>query len=345
MQKPINLENVNNILIVRKHNHLGDMLCSLPLFAALKKKFPSSHITLVVSPVHFGTNLKEINPYADEIIEYNKSSISNMVKFYRTLRKRKYQLGIVPSTVKISRTSHIVNYLSRAQYRIGVTRVDNKSNPFHFLLNLKAGFDWDTGKVHQSDRNLDIARLIGCDLDDFERNSIKIHFSEEDLSFAREFIQKEPSNKDKKLIALHPGAGKTANRWHEDNFIELIVMINKKYSPGFLITSGKTDEEIIAHVQQELDKKKIKYILYNEASITKFAALLHEADLLITNDTGPMHIAEFVGTATLSLFGPTKGYEWAPKGEKHRHIQSESGNINDITVNDVFNECCRMLGN
>lgn len=343
MQKSINLGQVDNILIVRKHNHLGDMLCSLPLFAALKKKSPSSHITLVVSPVYFGTNLKEINPYADEIIEYDKSSISGMMKFYKNLRKRKYQLGIVPSTVKISRTSHIINYLSGAKYRVGVKKIDNKSNPFHFLLNIKSDFDWDTNKVHQSDRNLDIARLIGCNLDDSERKSIKIHLSKEDINFAKDFMQRDSYNKDKKLIAFHPGAGKTANRWHEDNFIELISMINEKFSPGFLITSGKTDEELIAYEKQELDKKKIRYLLYNEASITKFAALLQETDLLITNDTGPMHIAEFVGTATLSLFGPTKGYEWAPRGEKHKFIQSESGNINDITVNKVFNEYCRML--
>jgi heptosyltransferase-2 len=321
------------------------MLCSLPLFAALKKKYPFSHITLVVSPVHFGTNLKEINPFADEIIEYDKSSFRNTFKFYKKVRKRKYQLGIVPSTVKISRTSHIVNYLSGAKNRVGVKRVDNKSNPFHFLLNVKAGFDWDTNKVYQSDRNLDIARLIGCDLNELERNSIKIHLSEENRIFAQEFLKKYPSNKNEKLIAVHPGAGKTANRWHEDNFIELIRMINEKYSPRFLITSGKSDENIIAHVRQELDKKNIKYLLYNEASITKFAALLHEADLLITNDTGPMHIAEFVGTGTLSLFGPTKGYEWAPRGEKHKHIQSESGNINDITVSRVFNELSGMLEN
>ena len=226
MQKSINLLDVNNIHIVRKHNHLGDMLCSLPLFAALKKKYPSSHITLVVSPVHFGTNLKEINPYADEIIVYDKSSIGSTMKFYKTLRKRKYGLGIVPSTVKISRTSHIINYLSGAKYRVGVKRVDDKSNSFHFLLNIKSDFYWDTNKVYQSDRNLDIARLIGCDLDELEKNSIKIHLSEEDIKFAKEFLKKS-TGKNEKLIAVHPGAGKTTNRWHEDNFIELIAMINE----------------------------------------------------------------------------------------------------------------------
>jgi heptosyltransferase-1 len=334
---------IENILVVRKHNHLGDMLCSLPLFAALKKRWTASHITLVVSPVHFGTNLKEVNPYADEIIEYDKSSTGSIIRFYKRLRKRKYQLGIVPSTVKISRTSHIINYFSGAKYRAGVKRIDGEKNPFNFLLNIKSEFYWDSNKVQQTERNMDIARLIGCDITQAEIDSIRIHFSHEDAEYAAKLILQYDSRKDKKLIAVHPGGGKTENRWNENNFVELIVKLEEKFQPRLLITSGSADKDITAFVLKELDKRKIKYIEYNQMSIPRFAAVLEKADLLITNDTGPMHISAWMGTATLAVFGPTKGYEWAPRGEKNRYIQSETGNVNNISVESVFKACCELL--
>jgi len=57
-EKPVDTESISpdevkNILIVRQHNQLGDMLCSVPLFAAIRKKFPKAHITLVASPINY----------------------------------------------------------------------------------------------------------------------------------------------------------------------------------------------------------------------------------------------------------------------------------------------------
>ena len=145
---------VKNILIVRQHNQLGDMLCSVPLFEAIRKKYPDSHITLVASPVNYEILFSDINPYIDEVIIYNKSGGKAIYEFIRKLRRKKYDLGFVPSTVSISRTSHIINFLSGAKVRIGVKSIDGKKNKSEYLLSVKKDFQWDEKKLHQIERNL-----------------------------------------------------------------------------------------------------------------------------------------------------------------------------------------------
>ena len=119
-EKPVDLtqfspEEVRNILIVRQHNQLGDMLCSVPLFAAVRKKFPKAHITLVASPINYEILFSDINPYIDKVITYRKAPFKNLIEFYKELRDHNYQIGIVPSTVSISRTSHFINFFSHSR--------------------------------------------------------------------------------------------------------------------------------------------------------------------------------------------------------------------------------------
>jgi ADP-heptose:LPS heptosyltransferase len=66
-------------------------------------------------------------------------------------------------------------------------------------------------------------------------------------------------------------------------------------------------------------------------------------DLYITNDTGTLHVAGGVDANVISLFGPTHGYEWAPKGYNKIYIQSPTDNINDITIDMVFKEAVLLL--
>lgn len=135
-------ENVRNILIVRQHNQLGDMLCSVPLFAAIRKKYPGAHISLVASPINYEILFSDINPFIDKVITYRKASARELREFYSELRHHDYQIGIVPSTVSISRTSHFINYFSGAKVRVGARSIDGKQNKVEYLLNLKKDFSW-----------------------------------------------------------------------------------------------------------------------------------------------------------------------------------------------------------
>ena len=337
------ISNVKNILVVGKNNQVGDMICSLPLYVALKKKFPEAHITLVAAKTNYSIPLKDINPYLDKILVYDKSSLKTIFNFYRELRKIKYQLGIVTSTFAYSTTSHLINFLSGAKVRVGVKSIDGKTNKAAKYLNVKKDFYWGKEKKHQSERNLDVVRQIECDLTKEELKNILFELKEADKLFAESFLAKTFPYKQRLVIGFHPGAGKRENVWPTEKFVELIAQLHKHYNNYVLITAGMTDSEIIKSITNRLKELNIPFEIAENFEIKKLAAVLSRINLYITNDTGPMHVAGSVGTKLISLFGPTKAYEWAPFMENQFHIQSETGNINDITVEQVLILCNKIL--
>jgi len=339
----INPENVKNILIVRQHNQLGDMLCSVPLFAAIRKRFPKAHITLVASPINYEILFSDINPFIDKVITYRKAPFKNLIDFYRELKNHDYQIGIVPSTVSISRTSHFINFFSGAKVRVGVRSIDNKHNSVEYLLNVKADFKWDSNKLHQVERNLDVGRQINCDLTIAEKNEVMIHLSSDELEFAKNFMGENFPDSDKLIISFHPGAGKIANRWRKENFTSLINMFYEKYGCYILITSGTIDKEITDSIKNDLKAHDIDSVVLENTPIRKLGGVIKLTDLYITNDTGTMHVAGGVDANVISLFGPTHGYEWAPKGQNKICIQSQTNNINDISVEEVFNSSVELI--
>lgn len=318
------------------------MLCSLSLYKAIKKKYPDSHITLVASKTNYPIPFFEINPYIDRVLIYDKSSFKTILNFYLQLRDRKYQIGFVPSTIRISATSHIINLLSGAKIRVGVNSVDGKPNKSAWMLNVKSDFNWKC--KHQLERNLDVANLVGANLTKEEVEAINFNFTEDEINFAKEFIQKSCPNDGRKIIAFHPGGGKKENIWPSENFVDLIERINLSQRINVILTYGKIDKEIINSVTKKLDEKKIKYSLIDHnISIRYQSAILSLVNLYITNDTGAMHIAGFGNAKMISLFGPTDPEEWAPLNKNSFYIKSSSLNICDIKVDEVFTLAKKIL--
>jgi ADP-heptose:LPS heptosyltransferase len=310
------------------------MLCSLTLYKALKNKYPDSHITLVAAKTNYEIPFFDINSYIDRVIVFDKSSLKSILRFIRQLRSRKYQLGFVPSTIVLSRTSHIICRLSGAKIRVGVKSIDGNENKSHKYLNLKADFDWK--EKHQSIRNLELAKLIGCNLSPEEISSIKISFAANEITFAKEFLSNNFPEQKRSIVAFHPGAGKQANIWDKNYFIELIKNLYLEFNNYVLLTSGWTDENIINQISSVLNLMNIEHKILHNAQIKRLGAVLSLVDLYITNDTGTMHIAGYSGAKMISLFGPTNPKEWAPKGIAQLYVKSKDLSINSISVEEVY---------
>ncbi len=335
----IDFGEIKKILIVRQHNQLGDMLCAVPLFRALRQKFPNAKITLVTSPVNY--EVVKDNPFIDEILNFDKvkflKSPSSFFKFIKGI-KAGFDIAIVPVTVSISTTSNLIAYISKARIRIGPASLNGKENPTAFLFNYQVELDWrNEERKHQTKRNLDIVRPFGIDTEDL---SYVIPYFDEDREFAINFLS---GAKDFNVfIGYHPGAGKVKNRWDAGNFAEVAIKLAEKFNALTLITAGPMDDEPVERMRKQIDGK-IEYLILRNEKISRIVSVIESIDLFITNDTGIMHVAGATKTPVISLFGPTNPYQWSPLNENKFFIWSETGDINDIKVDGVYELAVKIL--
>jgi len=336
---PVSREHValKKILVIRKHNHLGDMLCSLPLYAAVKQRWPDCSITLLAAPTSYPVPLREINSYLDEVVWYSKGSVLDVLRMQLRLRRARFDMVIVPSTIRLSRTSHITARLTGAALRVGVRSIDGAVNDGAKWLSTAVDVAWETDRVHQVHRNLDIAAAAGCPDAADPLPLLRINPSPDALAAARSLFAEIPENL--RLVGVHPGAGKLANIWPVERFASVLSTLNSEAPISLLITAGTPDAAVSSKLAALLDGLGIPHRLLMDAPIDQLAAAVGQTALFLTNDTGTMHVAAFAGARVVSLFGPTPAWEWAPMQSGCTAIQSKDGNILSIGTDEVLGAC------
>lgn len=331
------------IFVVRQHNQLGDMLCVVPLLRALRLRYPDSRISLLASPVNYEPMLG--NRYVDEVINFDKrefvgkegGSLLHFPGYVLRLRKKRFDIAVVPSTVSASFTSDLLSFLSGARVRIGARSIEGVSNPSAFFFTHPRDLDWRGLKdYHQVRRNMDIWPERFSNESDL---TVEITLREDELLRGKAFLQ-TMSHGAHRVIVYHPGAGKLLNRWPSDLFGRLADELSESVPAATVITSGPMDDEPVADMTGALHTP---FEVIKNQPIREVASAIRFADLVVSNDTGIMHVAAAVGTPVLSLFGPTDPGEWAPTGEKHRYIRGEDQDIGKIPYADVLRTANEML--
>ncbi len=326
-----------NILIIRQHNQLGDLLAGVSIFRAIKETFPLSKTTLIVSPENYFGIVK--NKLIDRYFVFDKRKLYNpfyLTKFIKLLRED-FDLVIVPVTVSISFTSNLLARFANAKIRIGPKSLDGIENKSAFLFDRRVPLDWrHAPDSNVADRILDILRPFGINTNKF--NS-EISFDNENIKAAENFIvglDRKPSDL---LIGIHPGAGKIPNRWSLIKFVDLIKKLNENFDVKIYITGSNSDKEEINYIKQNIP---FEIGFYLNKSIPEVAALISISDLFITNDTGIMHVAGATATPQISIFGPTNPYNWAPSGSNKIFIR-KSELIDEISIDEVYELCLPFL--
>lgn len=337
------LKSSRRILIIRQHNQLGDMLCIVPLLRSVRSAFPDATIALLASPANLDVMLH--NRFVDHVIAFDKRDFlskwgvrpGNTLTFIRGLRSHKFDAAIVPSTVSVSFTSDLLAYASGARFRIGARSLEGRENPSASLFNLPRDLDWrQDPHRHQTLRNYDIVSGLLSEPGDLLHEMTLLP---DELKWGKSFVAAEKRGR-RPIIVFHPGAGKSRNRWPAERFADVANRLAREYGSMTLITSGPMDDEATQVMERGLDAS---YKILKNQYIRSVASVLRYVDLLITNDTGIMHVGGAVGTPVLSLFGPTDPQQWAPLGTGNRYILGRSGDIRSITVEDVLHLAREML--
>lgn len=329
------LGRLRRVLVVRQHNQLGDMLCATPVFRLIRQAYPEAEITLITSPANYPA--VQHNLRLDRVLVFDKIGFAKEPRqywrFLRTLRGLRPDLAIVLATVSMSVTSDVLAYLSRARYRIGPASLDGVPNTTRFLFNVPVVLDWRSQpQRHQALRNMDLLLPLGLRS---EKLQAELFPTAADQERAQDLLRRMgPGPK----VGIHPGAGKPANRWPVTHFAHLANTLADRYGAHIVISAGPDDRRVINAL---LPLLRAPHTLCANRPLGELAAVIDALDLMVTNDTGVMHVAGTTRVPLISLFGPTEPEQWAPSRPGSYYLQRPS--LSAITVEEVLAVAVRLL--
>lgn len=293
-------EEIKTILILR-HDGVGDMVLSTPLFRALKKNFPDARLTVLASQRNYG--IIENNPNVDEILIYKGTG-----QFIKEVRKRGFDLAIdLFFTYEMKQA--FMAYLSGAKYRIGFEEAGRE-----IFFNVR-------GPITLPEKNmvehlLDLSEKIGTKREGCEP---EIFLTEEEKKWASSFLSEKGLAAAIK-IAIHPGAFYPSQRWPALRFGEIAKRIIKEYEVKVLLFGDK-GEKLLLKTIRDIAGEKTE--IFCGLRLRQFIVLLNYCNLLICNNSGPLHIASALKIPTVSIMGPAVTPLWLPWGKNHIVIRKE----------------------
>ncbi|HNV85776.1 MAG TPA: lipopolysaccharide heptosyltransferase II [Candidatus Omnitrophota bacterium] len=300
------------ILIFTK-NWLGDVLFETPAIKAIRQNYPSAHL-VCATPLRCAEILKR-NPYVNSIIPFDEKTSHRSLKakwdFVLRLRKEKIDIGFL---FHRSFTRALLLLLGGVKQRIGYA---TKGRSFLLTKAVKI----TGGKKHQVNYFLDLLKNAGL------RVSVdpccEFYFSREDEQKVSRFLQKKGFDTDF-LIALNPGGNRSNKRWPARYFAQLADMIAVRYPCSFVVTGNQADDALATDISHFARKGRF-CSLCGDTSLGELGAVFSRCRLVISGDSGPLHIAAGVGARVLALFGPTDPQLFSPKGyAKSTVIRSDS---------------------
>jgi heptosyltransferase-2/heptosyltransferase-3 len=312
-------------IIVMDLLYLGDLLFAHPFFEGLRKLFPEARIDLVANS-NF-SELMRVNPNLDHVYSYNKSwRAARSYKFAKKLRMNNYQLGIniqgnwrTALLLKLISPEKSIGYGGRGR-GLFLDEVVEKDNSSH-MIELYLKF------LNQMQQSQLLAK-------NFEIQKHKFDSKEDYFPVLRidETYNQSAARKIKniglsdKFIVLNTGGSWKTKRWPEEYFAEVAnLLIERGYK--ILFVGGPSDTERVSYIINKIENRNMIYNLSGKTSLLELAAILKRASLVISGDTGPVHVAAAVGTNTAAIFGPSDETKYAPRG-KAKNILIKNAGLN-----------------
>ena len=317
------MANNSKRILIRGVNWIGDAVLTLPAIQSIRRSFPDSHIALLVKP--WVSGLFKENRDIDEIILYDDChrGISGRIRLSRELRKKKFDTAIL---LQNAFDAALITWLAGIPKRIGYKR-DGRG----LLLTDAVSIKPEILEQHQVHYYLDLLNSAGIKTSVTEPY---ISISETERTWARNHLSSCFSDSTTPLIGINPGAAYgSAKRWLPERFAELIIKIFTEINGRVIIFGNESETEIANEIITEINRLKIKLnmenyrshllIMSGKTDLRELASLISECDALITNDSGPMHMASALFVPVIAIFGSTSPKRTGPFGQIHKIISTD----------------------
>jgi ADP-heptose:LPS heptosyltransferase len=325
---------VTQLLVIRQHNQMGDMVLVLPALAALRRAFGAARLTFVAGPLC--DELLQGHPDVDHLIVYRSQEMLRpwkLWRFVRRLRALEPQLAIVLGTVSFSVTSALLAWVSGAPLRVGVSSHPFGSDLSGALYNVEITPSKEP--AHEVEHNLRFVRALGIHAVAGWPSLAAADFA---LAAAEAFLSREFPENHGPVVVAHVGAGKASNLWPVERFARVAAALVRQLGARVVVTEGPRDHAVVS---------KFRHLVPQSArwhtDLRRTLGILAHADVYVGNDTGMSHVAAAVGAPCIVVIGADDAQRWSPAGPSVRSISPESGNIEDLQVAPVLDAVTRML--
>ncbi len=280
---------------------MGDVLFSSPAIRAIGEKYSGSHIAVLVVPGC--RQMLEHNPFINEIIIYEEDgkhrSLPGKLRLIAQLRQRRFDKVFI---FHRSFTRALLVYLAGIPQRIGYN-----TKKRGFLLTEKIAVPGQ--ELHKVKYLLNMVRSAGIDI---EPGFCEFYISDQDRTWVFRFLDEQQIGKNDFIVVLNPGGNWGPKRWPPERFAEVGDRLAERYKARIIITGAREDEQRAKQITALMNNRPIS--LCGKTDLNKLGALLDRANLVISGDSGPMHIAVARKTRVIALFGPTSPRTTGPYG-------------------------------
>jgi len=286
-------------ILVRAPNWIGDAVMATPALSALGRRFPSADIALLARPTIAA--LFEAHPGIDRRILYERpgrhDGLGGLVRLTRALRRERFDLAVL---FQNAFEAALIAVAAGIPKRIGYARDGRR-----FLLT--ESYLGASAPHHQRAAYLHLMTLCGADgADASPRLWVR---PEERAEAARIAGWSEMGTG----VCINPGAAYgPAKQWASERFAAVADGLVRRFGIRVVIVGSAAEREIAEAVRRAMTAPAV--VLAGQTTVRQMMGLLACCRLLVTNDSGPMHVAAALGTPVVAIFGPTDPTATSPAG-------------------------------
>lgn len=308
------------VLAVRLDN-LGDVLLTTPALHAIKESLPHTSLTLLTSSV--GAQIGHLNPDVDEVIAYEAPWIDPWCRLphdsareqavIRELKAGGFDGAIIFTSFRQSALpAAYLCYLADIPLRLaasidapGSLLTTRHKHPEHL--------------IHEVERGLDLVGAIGMHT---QQTDLVLRVPTRERDGLQESLQAHGVPTERPLVMIHPGCTMPARTYPWEMYGEVADKLNEQLGATVVLTGSDGERDLVRRVQGRMRRPAVG--LAGQLSFEQFCALVQQADLVITNNTGPMHVAAALKTPVVALFALTNPPEqWGPWRVPHRLLNHD----------------------
>ena len=323
-------------ILIIKLRAIGDVIMATPVIENLRAAYPEAQIDFLTERPCYP--IVKNHPDLNEVIVFNRGHISSLpwhkalrenAKFLKKLRANRYD---VVFDLFGNPRSALITLATGAPTRVGF---DFRGRKYAYNKVIPPRGD----QIHEVLFNLDALSGIGLPIE-----TTRLFYAIDDLSvaFADTFWQENQLD-GQTVVGINASGGWYTKRWPLTSFAQLADALASQHDVKILLFWGpgeKPDaDEIVAKMQHDA-------LLIPATDLGKLAALLGKLDLLVSTDSGPMHLAAAVGTPVVGIYGPTVPALQGPWGEQHAIVQKQGLTClgcNGVTCKIETHDCMEGL--